>query len=396
MIKPRRQLDCLPLLVYLPMPKTGLYLILLLTTPCILFGSVAGATFNAVPQEQQASSSAATIKWSQSSVRKIYDPPGRHYSYAPSAIMERKTERYWICQNQEDGVVRDSIFYLERAQGEIILSKPVLTAGAPGAWDSFHVCDPCVIAGQFRFNEIRYKYALFYLGNDVDASRHNQIGVAFANDLGGIWIKYPQPIVTCADDHSWGVGQPSVTSLNRKGRLLLFYTLGSRTATRGLWREIDLSDMSRPLLGATHSVPNAGLTNINGRPDFINNFDVVYDPRRARFYAVREQHPYPQDHPSYIASSQQVVSISKADLRSDGKWRVEGEITPALTGQPRNHNACIERTLYGTLPHHDSIRVVFAASCAGCEGRAEWSYNLWEIKGKIMSVTTRVSTASNQ
>lgn len=366
-------------------PRRWMYLILLLTAPCILSGSVAGDTFNAVPLKPQSAFSSATIKWSQPSLRKIYDPPGRHYSYAPSAIIERKKERYWTCQNKEDGVVRDGIFYTERVKGRIILSKPVLAAGAPGAWDSFHVCDPCVIAGQFRFKGTRYKYALLYLGNDVDASRHNQIGVAFTNDLAGSWVKYPQPLVTCPDDQSWGVGQASATSLNRKGRLLLFYTLGSLRETRGLWREIDLSDMSRPLLGAPNPVPNGGLTNIDGSPDFLNNFDVVYDPRRARFYAVREQHPYPQDHPSYIAAGQQIVSISNASLRSGGKWRVEGEITPALTGLPRNHNAGIERTIYGTLPRHDSIRVVFADSCAGseCRDRAEWTYDLWEIRGEL-------------
>ncbi len=364
--------------------ETGMALILLLA-PCARSGSVAGDTSDAVSQKPRRAFSSTTIQWSRPSLRPIYDPPGRHYSYAPCAVVERKRERYWTCQNQEDGVVRDSIFYTERVKGKIILSKPVLVAGAPGAWDSFHVCDPCVLGGQFRFAGTRYRYALFYLGNDVDASRHNQIGVAFANNLAGSWVKYPRPVVTWPDDQSWGVGQPSATSLDRKGRLVLFYTLGSRTETRGVWREVDLGDMSRPMTGTPRPVPNAGLTDINGGPDFLNNFDVVYDPRRARFYAVREQHPYPRDHPSYITSSQQVVSISNDGLRGGGQWRVEGEIGPPLTGLARNHNAGIARTLYGTLPRHDSIHVVFADSCAGseCRDRAEWSYDLWEIKGLL-------------
>jgi len=278
--------------------------------------------------------------------------------------------------------------YIERVQGKVVVSKPALTAGTPGAWDSFHVCDPAVIAGKFRLNGRAYRYALFYLGNNVDASTHNQIGVAFTNDLSGSWVKYPFPVVQSPKDKSWGAGQPSATSLDGKGRLLLFYTLGSLAETRAMRRELDLSDMSHPLIGPAVPLINAGFTAANGNPDFLNIFDIVHDPRRDRFYAVREQHPYPSDHPSYIVSSQQVVSISGAALRSNssvGRWQVEGEINRALTGSPRNHNAGIERTLRGALPRPDSIRIVFTDGCAGsgCRDRAEWSCDLWEVRGAL-------------
>lgn len=118
----------------------------------------------------------------------------------------------------------------------------------------------------------------------------------------------------------------------------------------------------------------------------MNNFDVVYEPRRDRFYAVREQHPYPADNPSYISASLQVVSIAGVNVRiGGGRWRVEGEIGPKLTGAARNHNAGIARTPHGMLLATDSVRVVFAVSCAGagCNGRAEWSYDVWAIQGTL-------------
>jgi hypothetical protein len=72
----------------------------------------------------------------------------------------------------------------------------VLRHSEPGCWDSFHVCDPSIVAGAFRYNGRRYSWALFYLGNDVDASRHNQVGVAFANDPAGPWTRMARPIIT--------------------------------------------------------------------------------------------------------------------------------------------------------------------------------------------------------
>ena len=377
---------------------------------CLLLAGVAGNMRHENSQERKLLAGPATepahpsvtrpagIEWVRSSVRKVYDPPGRFYAYAPSAVIDGKTERYWTCHNSRDGDIKDSIFYTERVNGKIVMSKPVLTVGVPGAWDSVHVCDPAVVAGKFRLGGTRYKYALFYLGNDVcqPFCYHNQIGVAFTNDLTGSWVKHPHPIVTHPSDKSWGVGQPSVTSLDGKGRLLLFYTRGSLTETRAMRRELDLTDMSRPHIGPPIPVTNVGLTDASGNPDFLNNFDVVYDPRRARFYAVREQHPYPRDHPSYIASSQQVVSISNADLRSGGHWQVEGEINPPLTGSPRNHNAGIERTLRGTLLRSNSIRIVFTDSCAGseCRDRAEWSYDLWEVRGTVLDKTAKSVSGS--
>ncbi len=87
-----------------------------------------------------------------------------------------------------------------------------------------------------------------------------------------------------------------------------------------------------------------------------------------------------------ISASLQVVSIAGVNVRiGGGRWRVEGEIGPKLTGAARNHNAGIARTPHGMLLATDSVRVVFAVSCAGagCNGRAEWSYDVWAIQGTL-------------
>lgn len=112
---------------------------------------------------------------------------------------------------------------------------------------------------------------------------------------------------------------------------------------------------------------------------------MAYDPSRRRFYALREQHPNPRDYPTYIGASLQLVSLPAADVRrGSGVWRVEGAITPALTGLARNHNGSLVRTLSGALPDLRQVRVVFTGSGAGPGvGVAEWTYDLWEITGRL-------------
>ncbi|MFD2348559.1 hypothetical protein ACFSTC_02900 [Nonomuraea ferruginea] len=138
-----------------------------------------------------------------------------------------------------------------------------------------------------------------------------------------------------------------------------------------------------PVVGPAVEVTRAGLTGTDGKPDVLNNFDVAYDPSRDRFYAVREQHPYPTVAPKQIGASLQVASIDGASIwNGGGSWRVEGVIDPALTGLPRNHNAGIVRTVYGTLPDSGSLTVIFTESCAGTCASL-WSYDLWRVTGTL-------------
>lgn len=312
----------------------------------------------------------------------VYNPEGKFYTYAPSVISIGEMDHIWTCHNAVEGQIKDWIFYTQRKNGRVGESKPVLSPGEDGAWDSYHVCDPSVIMGKFSYGGETYAYALFYLGNNVNASRQNQIGVAFTHDLASQqWVKYPAPIVAY-QGQQWGVGQPSAVSLGG-GRVLLVYTEGTdRTAVYR--QELDLSNMDAGPVYLNEPLPltNLGLTGHDGSPDYLNNLDIVYDPGRERFFAVREQHPYPTGHPKYIGANVQIVSIA-ADyiLNGGGEWVVEGQIDQALTGMARNHNAGFSREADGTMPDSNVLRIVFTGSCGDspdCHA-AEWTYDLWEV-----------------
>lgn len=325
----------------------------------------------------------ATISWNASSLREIYVPPSGEYSYAPSVLDLGATRWVWTCHNAQSRVIRDHIFLEKFVHGRLVEDRSVLQATA-GAWDSFHTCDPSVVSGRFRLNGTKYRWAMLYLGNDLDASAHNQIGVAFATTPDGPWVKYPHPIVAFQNTHQWGVGQPSAIATDpRSGRLALFYTQGD-TSTRAYWRSLDFSDMDAPAIGRPHPVTIAGLRGTDGSSDYLNNYDIAYDRSRYDFIIVREQHPYPTVNPSWIGQSIDVDTISAAGLLTGkGTWRSLNSITPTLTGLARNHNAGLVRTRDGSLPTPDQVSVVFTSSCAGTTCDSLFNYNLWQLTGRI-------------
>jgi hypothetical protein len=331
----------------------------------------------------------AEVTWDLGSLREVYNPPEGIYAYGPSVIDTGRERRIWTCHNSQPRVIRDDIYATRIVDGAVVDDRSVLQASA-GGWDSFHVCDPSVVAGRFGFDGRRYSYAMLYLGNDLDASAHNQIGVAFATTLDGPWVKYPHPLVTFDEPTQWGVGQPSALSLRGdSGKLLLFYTRGD-TSTRAYVRELDLSDMRQPRVGDAVLVPTTGLTGSDGGPDWLNNYDVALSRDRERLYAIREQHPYPTDNPWWIGASVQLVSADARQIvRGTGTWRVEGTISPALTGLARNHNAGLARTEEGLLPERHRIAVLFTDSCAGPTCDSLFGYDLWELTGRLPYGSTR-------
>jgi len=336
-----------------------------------------------------------TIDWDASSLTSTYTPPEGFYSYAPSVVRDGTTEWIWSCHNDEYRVIKDHIYLTKLVNGVVTESRSVLQASPTPAWDSFHTCDPSVVAGSFRYAGTHYDYAMFYLGNDLDASAHNQVGVAFASSPEGPWIKYPQPIVTSDRADQWGAGQPTAVTLTPgSGKVVLGFTRGD-TSTRAYVSLVDLSRDAGPLVSPAVQLPTAGLTGTDGSADYLNGFDLTIDPTGQRVYVVREQHPYPLDNPWWIGPSVQVDAMTTGALLSGhGTWTPVGDIDEQLTGFTRNHNAGFVRTWDGRIPDDERLSVVFTSSCsslptvedqdwsqATCDSL--YSYRLWTIDAVI-------------
>ena len=311
------------------------------------------------------------------------------YSYCPSIIDNGDgTCHIWFCGNPQNYRFVDNVFHVLAQDGISYTSAASVLQPTPGAWDSYHCCDPSVIKGEFKMNGTTYNYAMFYLGIDTPDCLGNEVGVAFCKDPNAAaWTKYPAALIDFpGEEHSkfWGVGQPSAFSLDKKGKVLLTYTRGYSGGTSILYREIDLGDMSNIKMGEIKTVPKApGVA-------CMRNADFAVDQENNKIVAVIEG-PASESYPTVVSSS---VSVHVADfdafLAGTCQWKSLGNIGSAISGFPRNHNAGIRRDAYGYIPNYKEFSIFFTVSKATPDvspsNCAEWTYNIYTTTGSYVKV----------
>lgn len=313
-----------------------------------------------------------------------FAPPKGFYNYAPSVIrLDEKSQVAYYCTNTEPYVIRDSIGFrkasLVRGKWQWGDEKIVLGPGVAG-WDAVHVCDPSIVAGEFRDGANTYNFALFYLGCDTTNVTHNQVGVAFSRDPAGPWQKWElNPIAPYPEyDRWWGTGQPSAVSIDSRGRIVLFYTRGDGNSTRVVARELDLSDLTFPAIGEEFEVTVDGLTAADGSKPIFHNAEFTRLPG-GEYVVVRSRHPFGTEYPDFIASEVQVAALSGGflDLKR-GRWEVISNIGYQVTGWPRNHNVGMVRDRYGWVADGSEMEIMLSLSALGRDSL--WTYRVAIVK----------------
>ena len=325
------------------------------------------------------------------------------YSYCPSVVKETDgTVHLFFCGNPEQLIMVDNIYHVKiRPDGTQTTAKSIVKPGASGSWDDHHICDPSVIGGAFKMNGTSYQYAMFYLTNRYGVY-YNEIGVAFSNSLeADSWVKYPKQLISKPWSHegdellsgggkSWGVGQPSAVSLNRKGEVLLTYTTGDVNGTRIEYAQLDLSNLDTYSPVKSARMAESGLVNMSYTGnDYTCNSDFAIDQQNNRIVMVRPVQPHPVTYPAYLNESLEVNNMPlDAFLKSSGKWESVIRIAPYMTGYPRNHNAGIERNVYGEIEKWSEPVIYYTVSKAAPDvspagtSHAEWTYHIW--KGEVI------------
>jgi hypothetical protein len=335
--------------------------------------------------------------------QRVFGFYGEHrYSYCPSVVKEADgSSHLFFCGNPEQITMVDNIYYLKRqADGSVGKEKSVLQPGPLGAWDDHHTCDPSVVEGAYQLDGKTYRYALFYLTNPYSAY-YNEIGVAFSNDLAGDnWVKYPKQIVKKpwsyegdellpSGGKSWGVGQPSAFSVDKKGKVVLTYTVGDLSGTRIEWAEMDFSNMDRFVTVPGKRMVDNGLFNSTySGNDYTCNADFAVNRSKNVIVMVRPVQPHPTTYPAFLNESLEINHMPLSEfLNGTGKWEAMVRITPSLTGFARNHNAGLERNSFGEIEDWENPVVYYTVSKAapevapGATTHAEWTYHIY--RGKV-------------
>ena len=326
------------------------------------------------------------------------------YNYCPSYFIEHNIAHVYYCTNKDEGNVTDYVGY---RKGEVVNNKVkysdnsqyVLTHGEMGSWDSRHACDPSVVKGEFKYHGEEYNYLMAYLGCVPSDCTQNETGIAVSKTPDGPWIKCDfkedcvtkiNPIVPFSDfscnETSWGTGQPSLVSVDKKGRVLLFTTVGATNGTFTNLREYDFSDIDNyKLLRKRVSINIDGIRGSTGSASFINNADFGYDEVNKRIIMAKPRQFFGTDgkSPNFIADTIDVYYIDDTEGSEIGAvlfagknttkvWKLIGSVNESLTGFLRNHNTGLVTDEYKRIDSSSPLGVLFTR---GDEDRGgQWSY----------------------
>lgn len=312
------------------------------------------------------------------------------YNYCPAAMkLSDGTMYIYYCTNTESYEVVDYIGCRKGARksdgtiewGE---EKIVLSPGGAGAWDAHHVCDPSVIAGSFAYGGETYGYLMAYLGCTSYDNQENKIGLAVAKSPEGPFVKVgDEPFIDFTVNSNvqvfqWGVGQPSLVSQDKQGKVWLFYTKGDVDGTRLMVDVWNLSDLDSPVGVTRQKLSENGLKNLDGGNDFMNNADLIYDAANNRFYASSDCHPNPTDTPNYISAHFRVNYFTPANSTSFGSftWSTLKQVGPVITEFVRNHNTGVLRDAYGHMTDDGYLTVFYTVSNTG--NSSLWTYRIYD------------------
>ena len=314
------------------------------------------------------------------------------YNYSPAVLDEGGTIKAWWCSAVPDAAT-DNIWYQEydKASKQGTNRKSVLPVGKPGDWDTFGVCHPSVIRGEWPnpAGGPPFTYAMYYTSTNVaqGGGSNNSTGVVFSTD-GITWarqhdrfnpmIKQKVPNVS----GTYGAGLPAAWS-GGGSKVTLFWidTTWERTSDPAS----PDGYKSRALVATSEDGIRFGPPTVisqNGAAAYWKNdfaftdSGMVYSAQALNFRVGTG----PEDKNETFNFGLYRMPMSDL-LAGTGTWEHLGFIDSNLTGLPLNFEPGIGRTGEGKVagdPEKDGLRLWF-----GGGGQTPRS---WQLRSMVMKV----------
>ena len=418
-----------------------------------------------IPEGYTKESAAGNMFWEQSDVldengQVVANADLAIYNYCPSIFREDENTRYaYYCSNREtrgkgagdvyvDSLGNDRVTdYIAMRKGvkikdewfwspkKYVLSPLKRQNVSESDTEGQQVCDPNVIKGEFTYDGESFGYLMAYLACNTRNNEYNHVCLAVAKTAEGPWKRCDKinPLLKYTSDnvpaelrstYQWGYGQASMISVDKKGRILMFYsTIAPICDENNRWRHAtvtsvagydfsDLNQITREFfvqqmncggilrLGANSktSAPTAVPTVTNG--------DYAYDPVGGYIYGITDGE-YNERFAMSAAPVFRIKNQSKSGTAEIGSvfkdyaastwseekisWETVGQISCKVGETYKGvHNTCVVRDGYGYLTASDRLEVVVTESDVNkkyeSSGKKEdplWTYRLKRVTIKI-------------
>ena len=295
--------------------------------------------------------------------------PEGNYAYAPFAL---SNDVVYYCGNPGYSRVDDVIVRANPDGSEQIVMRPQ-------KWASKHVCDPDMVHGEFWYNGVKHSKLMVFTGT-ADPYLNgtcNDVGIAVGDGFNWTMVSTPLINDNCSGRDDWGVGQPSVTSIDGKGQVMVFYYRHA-VGLRAL--HVDLSNVNYP---KKYKDWHTGIADIQT--------DVAYHPSSKQFIVLTAGQ-FTSSHPNYISSTERLWKIADADMWSGNAQR--RTLIREFNLADKTHNGGIVTNWYGMVDcGGDCVETRHTVSRSLPGWDALWDYHITgEYRTSIGGGTT-VATA---
>lgn len=297
----------------------------------------------------------AEVVYEKAAVVGLPTPEEGFYMRDADLIQEGDT-RYLVYSTNKSVAQEDTVIALKTAtlteEGWVYEDdQHILLEGSEDGWDQF-IGSASIAKASFTHEGEEYNWVMAYQATTSDSNVANSIGLAFAKEITGEWVKVAAPVIEY-DAEIYGANMvgnyaPSVVNYNKGSGLRIFYTYADAYGHFAYFYDVDLNDLTT---GVGAMITNLGNIHSGDAVTMFPNADFAYDSEAKVFYAVKDYSPSAATKPSF-AEEFEMLHIAEEELYTTdpGTGWVSDFYVDYIdldNGYERAYSACIVSDVYG-------------------------------------------------